>query len=128
MTDAPKPLLNGITQVALASADPAALAAWYRDTLGLPILFEAGGMTFMQSGATRLMIGPNHHGATLGGDVVLYFEPSDWATTEAALEAKGVRFSNTAEIVQRAPGRELALRPFKDHEGHALALLGWRPA
>jgi catechol 2,3-dioxygenase-like lactoylglutathione lyase family enzyme len=126
MNDAP-PLLSGLSQIALSSADPSALAAWYRDVLGLPVLFEAGGMHFMQSGATRLMIGPNHHGATIGGqDVTLYFEPRDWSAAEAAMEAKGVAFTHGAEIVQRAPGRELALRAFKDPEGHSLALLGWR--
>jgi len=40
------PLFNGIAQVALSSTDPAKLVAFYRDTLGVPVLFEAGGMTF----------------------------------------------------------------------------------
>lgn len=127
MNDAP-PLLSGISQIALASADPGALAAWYRDVLGLAVLFEAGGMTFMQSGATRLMIGPNHHGAPIGGDTVIYFEPRDWSAAEAAFEARGIAFHHKAEVLQKAPGRELALRAFKDPEGHQLALLGWRAA
>ncbi len=121
------PLFNGITQVALSSADPAKLVAFYRDALGVPVLFEAGGMTFFQSGATRLMIGPNHHGATIGGeDITIYFEPRDWAEANAALEAAGVSFTGDATVVQQAPRRELALRAFKDPEGHTLALLGWR--
>lgn len=125
----PTPLLSGIAQIALTSADPASLVAWYRDVLGLPVLFEASGMTFFQSGATRLMIGGNQHGARIGGqDITLYFEPRDWSAAEAALEERGVAFTHEAQIVQRAPGRELALRAFKDPEGHSLALLGWRPA
>jgi catechol 2,3-dioxygenase-like lactoylglutathione lyase family enzyme len=120
------PLLSGIAQIALASADPAALVAFYRDTLGLAVLFEASGMTFFQSGATRLMIGALQPGQTVGGDAVIYFEPRDWSAAEAKLEAAGVVFSHPAQVVQRAPGRELALRPFKDPEGHQLALLGWR--
>jgi catechol 2,3-dioxygenase-like lactoylglutathione lyase family enzyme len=127
--NAAQPLLSGIAQIALSSADPAKLVAWYRDILGLPVLFEASGMTFFQSGATRLMIGPNHHGAAIGGaDVTLYFEPRDWSAAETALQERGVTFGHEAQVVQRAPGRELALRPFHDPEGHALALLGWRAA
>lgn len=122
-------LLSGISQIALTSADPGKLAAWYRDVLGLAVLFEASGMTFFQSGAMRLMIGPNHQGASIGGeDVTLYFEPSDWSAAESALSERGVAFTHEAQIVQQAPGRELALRPFKDPEGHSLALLGWRAA
>ncbi|HYD84125.1 MAG TPA: VOC family protein [Opitutus sp.] len=127
MNDAPA-LLSGIAQIALASADPQKLVAWYRDTLGLPVLFEASGMTFFQSGATRLMIGPAQPGQSVGGDTVIYFEPRDWSAAEAALEERGVVFLHPAQAVQRAPGRELMLRPFRDPEGHALALMGWRAA
>jgi catechol 2,3-dioxygenase-like lactoylglutathione lyase family enzyme len=128
MTEAP-PLLTGIAQIALTSADPAALVAWYRDVLGFTVLFEASGMTFFQSGATRLMIGANQHGASIGGqDITVYFEPRDWSAAETALSERGVAFTHEAQVVQRAPGRELALRAFRDPEGHSLALLGWRPA
>jgi catechol 2,3-dioxygenase-like lactoylglutathione lyase family enzyme len=127
MNTAP-PLLSNVCQIALASADPPSLVAFYRDTLGFPVLFEASGMTFFRSGATRLMIGAVQPGQQVGGDVVIYFEPSDWSAAESALEAKGVAFTHPAVVVQRAEGRELALRAFKDPEGHALALMGWRPA
>ncbi|MEZ5996942.1 MAG: VOC family protein [Hyphomonadaceae bacterium] len=125
--NAPAPLISSLCQVALTSADPVALTAYYRDTLGLPVLFETAGMTFFQSGATRLMVGPNHHEAKIGGeDVTLYFEPRDWSAAEAALEARGVAFTHAAQVLQQAPGRELVLRAFKDPEGHSLALMGWR--
>jgi catechol 2,3-dioxygenase-like lactoylglutathione lyase family enzyme len=126
--NAAPPLLSGIAQVALASADPPALVAWYRDMLGLPVLFEASGMTFFQSGATRLMIGPAQPGQQVGGDAVIYFEPRDWSAAETKLEAAGVLFTHPAQVLQRAPGRELVLRAFKDPEGHYLAILGWRAA
>src|SRR5262245_3439446 len=108
------PLLSGIAQIALASADPIALVAFYRDTLGLPVLFEASGMTFFQSGATRLMIGHAQPGQSVGGDAVIYFEPREWGAAETTLEAKGIAFTHPAQVLQRAEGRELALRPFKD--------------
>ena len=125
MNTAP-PLLTGICQIALASADPGALVAFYRDTLGFPVLFETNGMTFFQSGATRLMIGAAQPGKQVGGDAILYFEPRDWSSTESALEAKGIAFLHPAQKLQQAPGRELMLRAFKDPEGHALAIMGWR--
>jgi hypothetical protein len=120
-------MLNGIVQIALASADPAKLAAWYRNTLGIPPAFEAGGMTFFQAGAMRFMIGPAQPGQTVGGDAIIYFETKVWSEANAALEAKGVAFLGPASPVQQAPGRELMVRAFKDPEGHRLALLGWRP-
>ena len=127
MNDAPQ-MLTGICQVALASADPGALVAFYRDTLGFPVLFETNGMTFFQSGATRLMIGAAQPSQQVGGDTVIYFEPRDWSAAESALEAKGIAFMHPAQRLQQAPGRELMLRPFKDPEGHTLAIMGWRAA
>jgi catechol 2,3-dioxygenase-like lactoylglutathione lyase family enzyme len=119
------PGLKGMTQVAIASSDPARLSAYYRDTLGLSVLFEAGGMAFFGAGGVRLMIGPAQ-GAN-PGDKILYFEPEDFAVAEAALAAKGVSFLHNASVLQRQEGKELALRPFKDCDGNLLALLGWRP-
>ena len=119
------PGIKGMAQVAIASGDPAKLSAYYRDTLGLAVLFEAGGMTFFGAGGVRLMIGPAQ-GAD-AGDKILYFEPEDFAAAEAALAAKGVSFLHQANVLQRDGGRELALRPFRDSEGNQIALLGWRP-
>ena len=84
-------------------------------------------MTFFQAGAARLMIGPKQPDQTSGGDAVIYFEPRDWSAAETALETKGVSFLHPAQAVQQAQGRELMLRPFRDPEGHYLALMGWRP-
>lgn len=127
MNAPPVPLISGIAQIALSSADPAALVAYYRDVIGLPVLFEASGMTFFQSGATRLMIHALLPGHSIGGDTTLYLEPRDWSAAESALQERGVKFLHQAEVVQRMEGRELVLRAFKDPEGHSLALMGWRP-
>lgn len=121
-------LFKGVAQVGVVTADPAKIVAFYRDVLGFPALFETNGMTFMQAGATSLMIGAAANPQTVGGDVVLYFEPSDWSAAEAKLEAAGVRFEREAMVVQRDGAREHVLRPFKDPEGRPIYLLGWRPA
>lgn len=117
--------LKGLAQVAIAAKDPAALSAYYRDTLGLSLMFETGGMSFFGVGGVRVMIGPAQ--GAKPGDVILYFEPEDFAAAEAALESHGVAFAHPAQPLQREPGRELALRPFSDPEGNMLALMGWRP-
>jgi methylmalonyl-CoA/ethylmalonyl-CoA epimerase len=123
---APSPI-TGVTQIALASADPAGLVAFYRDVAGFPFLFEANGMSFLQAGAVRLMIHALQPSQKAGSNFILYFEPSDWGAAEARLETAGIAFKHEAQVVQRAEGKEMALRAFEDPEGHLLALLGWRP-
>ena len=120
------PGLKGVLQVAIAADDPAKLSSYYRDTLGLSVLFETAGMSFFGAGGVRLMIGPAH-GTAKPGDKILYFEPENFAVAETALEARGVKFQQAANVLQREAERELALRPFEDPEGNMLALMGWRP-
>jgi hypothetical protein len=117
--------LKGMLQVAIAANDAPGLSAFYRDTLGLGVLFEVSGMSFFGAGGVRLMIGPAQ--GAKPGDKILYFEPEDFAAAEKALEARGVTFGHVTNVLQRDGGRELALRPFKDPEGNDLALMGWRP-
>jgi catechol 2,3-dioxygenase-like lactoylglutathione lyase family enzyme len=119
------PGLKGMLQVAIAASDPTKLSAFYRDRLGLSVLFETSGMSFFGAGGVRLMIGPAH--GAKPGDKILYFEPENFAAAEAALEVRGIAFSGSANVLQRESGRELALRPFADPEGNMLALMGWRP-
>lgn len=127
MSAPPEPIVTGMRQIALASADPGKLAEFYRKALGLPLLFETGGMIFLDAGAgVRLMIGAKQPGQETGGDAVFYFEPVIWDIAERSVTAAGGAFLHDAATLQRAEGRELKLRAFKDPEDHTLALIGWR--
>lgn len=127
MTLPPEPIVTGIRQIALGSSNPAQLADFYRRALGMRVLFEANGMVFLDGGGVRLMIGAKPPGEALGGDIILYFEPVVWSIAERSVEAAGAVFIHPPVPLQRAEGRQLLLRAFKDPEGHSLALLGWAP-
>lgn len=119
-------LLNGVCQIGIATNQPEAIVAFYRDVLGAPVLFEASGMTFMRLGGTSLMIGGVPDAKPPSGDVIIYFEPADWDAANAKLEAAGVAFIRDAMVVQRDGSREHMLRPFADPEGRPIYLHGWR--
>lgn len=125
----PTPLFTRLSQIAIASEDPGKLVGFYRDVLGLRHAFETAGMHFLEIGGAMVMIGPKYPQMTIGGDATFYFEPTAWGPTEAALSKANVAWLNESAIVlQRAEGRELCLRAFKDPEGHTLAMFGWRQA
>jgi catechol 2,3-dioxygenase-like lactoylglutathione lyase family enzyme len=113
----------------MASEDPGKLVGFYRDVLGFRYAFETAGMHFLEIGGAMVMIGPKYPQMTIGGDATLYFEPTAWGATEAALSKAKVAWLNDGAIVlQRAEGCELCLRAFKDPDGHTLAMFGWREA
>ena len=118
--------LAKLAQIALSTRDLPKAIAFYRDTLGLALMFEASGMAFFDAGGTRLMIGPAHHEGALQNNTYIYFDAGDWYETELALTTRGVKFERAAEVLQRAVGKEHALRFFKDPDGNALAIMGWR--
>jgi extradiol dioxygenase family protein len=120
--------LSKLAQIALSTRDLPNAVAFYRDVLGLPLMFEVSGMAFFDAGGMRLMIGPAHHQGPLQNNTYVYFDAGDWRATETALEGRGLKFERPAEIVQRADGKEHAIRFFKDPDGNALAIMGWRPA
>jgi catechol 2,3-dioxygenase-like lactoylglutathione lyase family enzyme len=121
--------LGRIAQIALPAADVGRATAFYRDTLGLTLMFEVAGMAFFDADGTRILIGPRFRDAPPAGDVILYFDAgADWSATENALAAKGVAFDRPADVVQQAEGKEHVFRLFKDPDGNQLAIMGWRSA
>ena len=118
--------LAKIAQIALSSRDVPKATAFYRDMLGLKLMFEVSGMAFFDAGGVRLMVAPGEHKGDLQNNTFVYFDAGDWYATEAALIARGLKFEREAEVVQRAEGKEHALRFFKDPDGNMLAIMGWR--
>jgi len=112
-----------LVQVALTTRDLEKSRQFYRDTLGLPMLFEAGGMMFFDVGGTRLLIGTENTAGKPGGSI-LYVDAPDIDTLGPALEAKGVRFLGPAQVVQRTATHELKIRAFRDPDGNVLELMG----
>lgn len=118
--------LEKIAQIALTTQNLAKAVAFYRDTLGLKLMFEVSGMAFFDIGGTRLMIGEAKLDGALQNNTYIYFDSGEWQETEAALIERGLKFDRPAEVVQRAEGKEHAIRFFKDPDGNALAIMGWR--
>ena len=115
-----------IVQAALTVSDLFKSVAFYRDILGLPLLFETNGMAFFQAGELRLMIGSNSPDPPARG-TVLYFDAPDIDQLAPALEARGVAFTGHIEVLQRTETQELKLRIFRDPDGNPLALMGMVP-
>ena len=118
---------RGLVQVALSCRDLDRARSFYRDTLGLPLLFEAGGMLFFQLQGLRLMVGLVHEKDQPIGGSLVYFDAPDIDILGPALEARGVRFVNQPQVVQESATHRLKLREFLDPDGNALALMGMVP-
>ena len=98
--------------------------AFYRDTLGLPLLFAAPPqMAFFSCGGIRLLVGVMPAGQAAQRGSTIYFEVADIKGTASALKAKGVVFAAEPHVVNRTPRSELWLAEFRDPDGNQLALM-----
>ncbi len=116
-----------LVQVALTCRDLERARNFYRDTLGLPLMFEAGNMLFFDVAGQRLMVGLSETPDRPIGGSHLYFDAPDLLALAEALKARGVKFTGNVETLQRTATHELKLQFFADPDGNALALMGMVP-
>jgi methylmalonyl-CoA/ethylmalonyl-CoA epimerase len=115
--------LQRIHQISIRTTDTGRAVAFYRDALGLKLLFQAPPqLAFFDCGGVRLMLSPaepefDHQGS------VIYFAVDDINATHAALTAAGVKFRSEPHMIAKLPDREVWLADFLDSEGNVLALM-----
>lgn len=115
--------LQRIHQISIRTQNTARAVAFYRDALGMKLLFEAPPqLAFFDCGGVRLMLSPaepefDHQGS------VIYFAVDDIKATHAALAAAGVKFRSQPHMIAKLPDREVWLADFLDSEGNVLALM-----
>jgi len=113
-----------LVQVALTVKDLDRARMFYRDTLGLPLMFEAGHMLFFDIGGQRLMVGLSEKPDQPIGGTYIYFDAPDLPALVPALKAKGVEMTGNTETLQRTDTHELKLQFFKDPDGNQIGLMG----
>jgi catechol 2,3-dioxygenase-like lactoylglutathione lyase family enzyme len=111
-----------IGQIAIVCKDVTRARDFYRDTLGLRHLFDAGpALSFLEIGGVRLMLSRPEGEAA--GTSALYFFVADIQATTSELTAKGVRFLRDPHMIAKLPDHELWLAEFRDSEDNVMALM-----
>ena len=117
-----------ITQLLIPIDDFERGVSFYRDTLGIRLLFSAPPqMAFFQCGAVRLLVGvtPADQKAQRGS--AIYFNVQDIEGVYASLRDKGVDFKAPPHVVNRSARSETWLAEFVDPDGNQLALMSEKP-
>jgi methylmalonyl-CoA/ethylmalonyl-CoA epimerase len=97
--------------------------AFYRDTLGLRLLFEAPpNMAFFDCGGIRLLLGPSE-GSSPSFSSVVYYRVDDIQAAAGVLKSRGVTFEQEPHLVARMPDHDLWIAFFRDPDQNMLALM-----
>ena len=111
----------GECTAAIGVSDYGTALAWYRDVLGLEVVFEleSWGWAQLQSPVTGLLVGIGQsEEVKQGGGATLTFTVADIDAARAYLEGTGVRFDGETSQVEDM----VRLATFYDPDGNALML------
>ncbi|BCB81794.1 hypothetical protein GCM10022251_14750 [Phytohabitans flavus] len=116
--------LGPVAQIHVSVRDIDRSVAFYRDVLGIPLLFQVPGqqMAFFASGDVRLYLGVPES-AEFASRCTLYFRVDDIEAEHDRLVAAGVESFGKPHVVHRDGATELWMSFFSDPDGHKLGLM-----
>ena len=120
--------IEKIGQIAIAITELKTSVHFYRDILGLELLFEVpSGLAFFNCGGTRLML------TTLQGKEedhktsVIYYQVADIKSSTEKLKAKGVDFEREPQFAAKMADHDLWLGFFRDPDNNLVGLMAEIP-
>ncbi len=115
--------LGQIGQIALHVSDADRAERFYRDTLGLPLLFRFGKLAFFDCAGVRLMLEGGHESTGKREQFCVYFRVSGIESVASVLRSRQVYFEREPHLVARMPDHELWMAFLHDPDGNLLALM-----
>jgi len=115
--------LSQIAQIAVSVKDLPKAVAFYRDTLGMRLLFEAPpAMAFFDCAGIRLMLAVPEKPEFDHPASIIYYTVADIEEAAKTLAARGVSFEGDPHVVARLPHADLWMAFFRDMDRNLLAL------
>lgn len=120
--------IEGIGQIHISVADIDRAVAFYRDALGLKLLFQVPGqpMAFFDCGGVRLYLGvpssPEYKSNSF-----LYYRVGDIDAAYKRLAGKGVKFLHEPRAVHKTETSELWMTGFQDPDGNYAQIMCEKP-
>jgi methylmalonyl-CoA/ethylmalonyl-CoA epimerase len=118
--------LATIGQIALTVTDVDRAIAFYRDVLGIKLLFQVPGMGFFDCAGVRLMLSGSENPDEHYGSII-YFRVPDIREAHAELEGRGMTFEREPHMIARMASHELWMAFFRDPDRNLLALMSEVP-
>ena len=119
--------IQNIGQISIIVHDLPRATAFYRDTLGLPLLFAAGNMAFFDCGGVRLMLGLPETPELDHLSSILYFRVADLNASHQRLVDAGVPIVAPPRLIAPMPTHDLWMSAFRDSEGNVHQLMSEVP-
>jgi methylmalonyl-CoA/ethylmalonyl-CoA epimerase len=115
--------ISQIGQIAIPVQELDRAVTFYRDVLGLTLLFQVPNIAFFQCGNVRLMLSvPEGPGAPIKASV-LYYRVDDLNSAYQNLKQWGVKLVDEPHLIAKMSDHDLWMTFFEDSEGNMSALM-----
>jgi catechol 2,3-dioxygenase-like lactoylglutathione lyase family enzyme len=119
--------ITNLGQISINVHDLERATAFYRDVLGLPLLFTAPNLAFFDCGGVRLMLGRGETPELDHPSSILYFRVAEIKAAHQRLLEMGVQFLNAPRVIAPMPKYDLWMAAFRDSEGNLMQLMSEVP-
>lgn len=119
--------ITNIGQISIIVQDVDRATAFYRDVLGLELLFTVPGMSFFDCAGVRLMLGRASSPELDHPSSILYFRVLDIQAGHKRLVEKGVEIVAPPRLIAPMPTHDLWMTGFRDPEGNIHQLMSEVP-
>lgn len=120
--------IESIGQIAIAVTNIDEAREFYKNTLGLPLLFDAGPeLSFFDCGGTRLMLTTEQGNAADHKTSVIYYKVANIELATQQLIAKGVSFEREPQLVAKMSDHELWIGFLRDPDHNLVGLMAELP-
>lgn len=119
--------ITGIGQISIIVKDVERATAFYRDVLGLPLLFTVPGMAFFDCGGVRLMLGHASSPELDHPSSILYFRVPEISAGYQRLVEQGVTIVAPPRLIAPMATYDLWMAAFRDSEGNVHELMSEVP-
>ncbi len=121
-------IISSIGQIAIAISDLEQSLIFYRDKLGLPVLFEVPpNMAFLTCGDVRLMLtklqgDPKDHKTS-----VIYYRVPDLSAAVEQIKLSGIHFIQEPQMTAKMPDHELWQGFIRDPDDNLIGIMAELP-
>ena len=119
--------ITNIGQISIIVKDVERATEFYRDVLGLPLLFTVPSMAFFDCGGVRLMLGTASSPEYDHPSSIFYFRVPDIQAGYQRLVEKNVEIVAAPRLIAPMPTHDLWMTAFKDSEGNIHQLMSEVP-
>ena len=117
-------LLWEICQIDIPVLDLYRAVSFYRDTLGMTLLFQAPpGLAFFDCGGIRLMLSLPEGDGGQGQSPVIYYRVPDLSAAFGEITGKGAKSESEPHLIARMPDHELWMAFVRDSEDNLVGLM-----